>query len=132
MDTPELRAKAAHYKRVAQLVNDAAAALIVTAGTGAAWHPFATKASCSPTSFIARVHNSSEFWRCRCSCVAVPAALYDQAQVVLAREIHRRHDVTRRLGGHSVDAWGRRPCIDPARGPGERRLFAQVDGLLRS
>jgi hypothetical protein len=26
MDTPELRAKAAHYKRVAQLVNDAAAA----------------------------------------------------------------------------------------------------------
>jgi hypothetical protein len=26
MDTPELRAKAAHYKRVAQLVSDAAAA----------------------------------------------------------------------------------------------------------
>ena len=31
------------------------------AGTGAAWHPFATKASCSTTSFIARVHISSEF-----------------------------------------------------------------------
>ena len=94
------------------------------AGTGAAWHPFATKASCSTTSFIARSISAANLARpmFRRSCArrpSRPGALFSRAKFTAA-------DVTRRFGGHSIDARGRRPRIDPARGPGQRRLFAQV------
>ena len=74
---------------------------------------------------------SAANWRGRCSGVAEPAALHDQAQVVLGREIHRCHDVTRRFGGHSVDARGRRPRIDPSPWSRSAPVVCSGYGLLR-
>ena len=55
----------------------------------------------------------------RRALVAVAAALDDQAQVVLAREVDRGDDIGGVARGDRVDARLRRPGIDPAEGLGE-------------
>ncbi len=65
----------------------------------------------------------------RGSLVAVPAALDDQAQFVVAREVHRGNDIGGGLGRHRIGAGCRHPGVDPAGGLGSGRLIADVIGI---
>jgi len=58
--------------------------------------------------------------------VAVPAAFYDQAQMVITRKIDRGDNICRVLGGDRVDTRLRGPGIDPATGLRQSRLVAEV------
>ena len=64
--------------------------------------------------------------RTRGALVAVPPAFHDQPQMMLAGEIDRRDDVGGGRDRHRIDAGGRRPGIEPARGLCQCRLLAQV------
>lgn len=58
--------------------------------------------------------------------IAVTAALDDQPQIVFAREIDRRDDIVRALGGDRVHARPRRPGAHPAQGLRQPDFVAQV------
>ena len=68
--------------------------------------------------------------RARGPQVAVAAALHDQAQPVLAREVDRRDHVRGGAGRHRVDAGLGGPRVHPAEVLGEPHLVAEVVRVL--
>jgi len=63
--------------------------------------------------------------------IAVPAALDDQPQIVVAGEIDCSDNVSRGLGRHGVDARLRFPRIEPARALRQRDIVADVIGVFQ-
>src|SRR6516164_1620655 len=58
------------------------------------------------------------------------AALHDDAQIVLARKIDRRGDVSRRFRGYRIDARPRGPAVDPAERLRQPNLVADIVRVL--
>ena len=81
-----------------------------------------------------RVHparpHQQRIGRVRRALVAVAAALDDEAQRVLAREVHRRGDVGRVARRDGVDARRRLPGVDPAEGLRQGDVVAEEVRVL--
>jgi hypothetical protein len=61
--------------------------------------------------------------------IAVTAPLHDQADTVLASEVHRGCDIGAALGQHRVRAGLRGPGIRPAEGLGQGDTVTDVEGI---
>jgi hypothetical protein len=64
--------------------------------------------------------------------IAVPTALHDQPEIVLARKIYGDNDVLGSPSRDGVDAGLRCPCVDPARGLGQAEVVADIVGIFQS
>jgi hypothetical protein len=69
--------------------------------------------------------------RVRSAEIAVAAALDDQPQIVVTREVDRRDNVMRRFGRNGIDARLKVPGIDPAGGLRQADLVADEIGVFQ-
>ena len=67
----------------------------------------------------------------RCAEIRVAAAPDDQPKIVVTGEIDGGNDVTCLARRDSVGTWLGRPCIEIARSLGQRRVVADVVGVLQ-
>ena len=67
--------------------------------------------------------------RVRCALIAVAGAFHDEAQIVVAREIHRRRDVAARSRLHRIGAGRRRPGVEPAGDLRAAGLVAEIERI---